>query len=126
MQKEFIKGVETLNKSILESMKRLAEINGKAVERATERQLALASDYMDVAVAQFGMFGEVKDMQTVVAAQSKLVSEFGEKLVSHAKKNVEIFETTKGEYTSWFEAGMKQAAENPLAKPMVAAAKKAA
>ena len=53
MQKEFIKGVETLNKSILESMKRLAEINGKAVERATERQLALASDYMDVAVAQF-------------------------------------------------------------------------
>ena len=126
MQKDFIKGVETLNKTVLESVKRLAEINGKAVERATERQLALTADYMDAAVRQMGLFGDMKDVQAVVAAQSKLVSEFGEKLVAHAKKNAEIFEQTKGEYSSWLEEGIKQASENPLAKQVVSATKKAA
>lgn len=126
MQKEFIKGIETLNTSVLESMQRLAEINGKAVERATERQFALVADYMNAAVTQMGLFGDVKDVQTVAAVQSKFVSEFGEKLVAHAKQNVEDFESTKGEYTAWLEDGMKQVAENPLAKPIVAAVKKAA
>ena len=55
-----------------------------------------------------------------------LVSEFGEKLVAHAKKNAEIFEQTKGEYSSWLEEGIKQASENPLAKQVVSATKKAA
>ena len=126
MQKEFIKGIETLNTSVLESMQRLAEINGKAVERATERQFALVADYMNAAVTQMGLFGDVKDVQTVAAVQSKFVSEFGEKLVAHAKQNVEDFESTKGKYTAWLEDGMKQVAENPLAKPIVAAVKKAA
>lgn len=126
MQKDFIKGVETLNKTVLESVKRLAEINGKAVERVTERQLALAADYMDATVRQMSLFGDMKDVQAVVAAQSKLVSEFGEKLVAHAKKNAEVFEETKGEYAAWIEEGLKQATENPLAKPVAAAAKKAA
>lgn len=125
MQKEFVKGVETINKTILESMKRLAEINGKAVERATERQLALTADYMDAAVKQMGLLGDMKDVQATVAAQSKFASEFGEKLVGHAKKNAEVFETTKGEYAGWMEEGLKHASENPLAK-QVAAAKKAA
>ena len=122
-----MKGVETLNKTMLDSMKRLAEINGKAIERTTERQLAIAADYLDVTVAQFGLFSEVKDVQSAVAAQSKLVSEFGEKMVAHAKKNVEVFEATKGDYAAWLEEGMKKASEsNPLAKPVAAAAKKAA
>lgn len=125
MQKDFVKGVETFNKTVLESIKRLAEINGKVVERATERQLALTADYMDAAVKQLGLFGEMKDVQAAVAAQSKFASEFGEKLVSHAKKNAEVFEASKGEYAAWFEEGLKQASENPLAK-QVAAAKKAA
>ncbi len=126
MQKDFIKGIETFNKTVLESMKRLAEINGKVVERATERQLALTADYMDAAVKQMGMFGDMKDAQSVVTAQSKFVSEFGEKLVAHAKKNVEVFETAKGEYAGWMEEGLKQASVNPLVKPVVAATKKAA
>ena len=126
MQKDFIKGIETFNKTVLESMKRLAEIDGKVVERATERQLALTADYMDAAVKQMGMFGDMKDAQSVVTAQSKFVSEFGEKLVAHAKKNVEVFETAKGEYAGWMEEGLKQASVNPLVKPVVAATKKAA
>lgn len=126
MQKDFIKGVETFNKTVLESMKRLAEINAKAVERTTECQLALAADYMDVAVKQMGMFGDMKDMQAAVAAQSKLASEFGEKLVTHAKNSAEVFEATKGEYTVWFEEGIKQASENPLTKPVAVSTKKAA
>ena len=126
MQKDFVKGVETLNKTMLESMKRLAEINGKAVERATERQLALTADYMEAAVKQMGLFGEMKDVQATVAAQSKFASEFGEKLVSHAKKNAEIIETTNGESASWGAAGRKQASENPLARQVAAATKKAA
>ena len=125
MQKDFVKGVETLNKTVLESIKRLAEINGKVVERATERQLAVTADYMDAAVKQLGLFGEMKDVQAAVAAQSKFASEFGEKLVGHAKKNAEAFEASKGEYAAWFEEGLRQASENPLAK-QVAAAKKAA
>jgi len=126
MQKEFLKGIETFNKTVLDSVKRLAEINGKAAELATERQLALVADYMDVAVRQLSLYGDVKDMQGAVTAQSKLVSEFGEKMAAHAKKNAEAFETTKGEYASWLEDGLKQAAENPLAKQVAVVSKKAA
>ena len=67
-----------------------------------------------------------KDVQAAVAAQSKFASEFGEKLVTHAKKNAEVFEVTKGEYAAWFEEGLKQASENPLAKQVAVATKKAA
>lgn len=124
MQKEFIKGIETLNKTTIESMKRLGEINGRAFERAASLQVAMVSDYLDASVRQFSLMGEVKDVQAVVAAQSRLVSDMGETMVAHAKKSADAFEASKAEYASWLEEGLKTATENPLAKQV--AAKKAA
>lgn len=124
MQKEFLKGVEAMNKTTIESVKRFAELQGRMLERVSARQVDIVTDYLESGVRQLQMLGEVKDLQAAVAAQSKLAADMGEKFVAHAKKNADAFEATKSDLTAWFEEGLKQAAENPLAKQV--AAKKAA
>lgn len=126
MQKEFFKGLESVNKSALESVRRLTQLQGKMLERFNARQMEMLTDYLNVGVQQIEMLSEIKDVQQAVAAQSKLAATAGETFVAHAKKNAEMLDAAKADLSAWFEEGMKQVVDNPLLKQAAATPKKAA
>jgi len=116
MQKQILNSIEKFNKSMIGSVKTLGEINMRTLERLTERQIEVASDYLDGGMKQIKLASESKDPQGVLSAQSKLATEYGEKFVEHAKKTAEIFAETKAELAGWIEDGMKAIGTTPLVK----------
>ncbi len=114
MQNDIVSSVEKLNKTLIESAKRLGEINLRTLERLTETQLAVASDYLEGSVRQLKVLGESRDVQGTLAAEAKLATDLGEKFIEHAKRTAEIFTETRNELGEWVEEGFKAAAEGPL------------
>lgn len=115
MQNDYLKNIETLNKSVIESAKRLGDINVRTMEKLVERQLAATSDYLQGGVKQLELMGQNKDIQAVVKEQARLATELNERLVEHAKETAEVLSQVKGELTEWAQDGMKAAAA-PTAK----------
>jgi len=116
MQNEIFKGFESLNKTALDSARRLGEINVRALERLNARQLEAASDCLEGGVRQMQMLGEAKDVRDVLSGQSSLAAELNSKLVQHLRETGTILMDARGEYQSWMEDGLKLAAENPFNK----------
>ena len=123
MQKDFVSGIETMNKTAVEAVKRYSEIQLKAMERLTEQQIAATSDYMTKGVAQLQMLAGSKDAQTAFASQSKYFNDLNEAMVDNAKTVAGILTETRDELSAWVEEGMKAASANPVVK---AVSKKAA
>jgi len=126
MQKEFVTSVEKMNKATVEAVKRLGEIQIRSIERLTEQQIEATSEYLNSSVKQLQSLAGSKDLQGAVDSQTKYVAEINERVVDNAKKTAEILNELKGELTEWVEAGVKAASDNPFAKTVAAASKKAA
>ncbi len=126
MQKELAASIEKMNKTSIDAMKRLGEIQLRSIERLTEIQIEATTDYMNESVKQLQTLAASKDIQGVVDSQSKYVAELNERVVNNAKKTAEVLAETKTELTDWVEAGVKAASDTPFAKAVAAAGKKAA
>ena len=126
MQKEFVTSVEKMNKSTVEAVKRLGEIQIRSIERLTEQQIEATSDYLNSSVKQLQTLAGSKDLHSAVDTQAKYIAEVNERVVDNAKKTAEILNELKGELTEWVEAGVKAVSDNPLAKAVTTATKKAA
>ena len=127
LQKDFINSLGKFNEVGLESVRKLGEIQLRAVERLTEQQLALASDYFSGGVKQLEAMSEARDPRTIVADQTKAVTELNEKLVDHGRKTMEIIGDIRGELGDWAKAGFENAsAAAPAPRATKASPKKAA
>ena len=122
MQKDVMMGFEKFNKTALEQVKKVSEINMKVFERIAEEQLAAAGDIFDGGVKQVELMGMTKDVQGAFKAQAEIATEVNEKLMAHAKKAAEILTEAKDEYAKLVEESMKVAADSPLMKPVAKAA----
>jgi phasin family protein len=117
MQADILNSMEKVNKATLDSVKRLGEINTRAFERLSARQLEAASDYLEGSVKHVQMLGEAKGLRDVLAGQSRLATDLNEKLVEHMRQTAAILADTRGEFASWVEDGLKAAsAESPFKK----------
>jgi phasin family protein len=114
MQNDMIKNIEAMNKATIDSAKRLGEINMRIFEKLAQRQIDVASDYLDGSLQQLKLMGESKDVQTTAKEQARLGAELNEKFVEHAKKTAEVLNEVKGELSEWAQDGMK-AVGAPLA-----------
>ena len=123
METNVAKGLEKVNKATMESVKRLGEINARALERLAQHQLNVASAYLEGNMKQFQAMTEAKGVQDIMGVQSRMMSELKENLVSHAKQTVDLLMETKDEYVDWVEEGKKALGE---AAPETAAPKKQA
>ena len=123
MQKEFVTSMESVNKATVDAVKKLGEIQIRAMERLAEQNIEATSKYMNEGVKQLQALAGSKDMQSAVTVQSKYISELNESVVDNAKKVAGILTETRDELNVWVETGMKAVADTPLAK---AVAKKAA
>ena len=120
MQKEFTASIEMMNKTSVDAMKRLGEIQLRSMERLAEQQIAVTSAVLEQGVNQMRSLAGSKDVTAVVDSQTSYLSELNTQAVENAKKTAEILATTKTELTEWVEAGVKAASETPLGKAVAA------
>ena len=122
MQKDVVSGFEQFNKTAMDSVKMVSEINMRLFERMAEEQMAAASDFFEGGMKQVEALTGAKDVQTVIKAQQEYATQVNDKFVAHAKKAAEILTEAKDGYAKLMEEGMKAASDNPIAKQVAKAA----
>ncbi len=116
MQKEFAAGIEELNAATVESVKRLGEIQMRAMEKLTEQQIAVTSEYLREGVKQMQSLAGSQDVAKAVENQANYLNDFNKRVVEDTQKTAAILAESKSELTAWMEEGMKSAADSPVAK----------
>ena len=109
MTKDIIKQITEINQTAAVSVKALTDINTKAVKAIFEKQSEIFNIVLEAGTKQVSLATEAKDAGKLVAAQTKLAKETGEKVVAIAGSTQAITETYKTELTGWVEAGVKTA-----------------
>ena len=115
MQKEFVEGVQKFNAVSLESFKRIAEINSRALQRFTEAQIENVSEYLSGGVKQLEILGQAKSPQEIVAAQVRVATEYNEKTLVRTREAVDILTETRDELKGCFDTAVQDAQD--VAKP---------
>lgn len=105
-----------MSKAAFVPFTRWNELATKTFDKATEQTLAVAKDYLDLGTKQLQIIGDVKDPQKWLAEESKLVSEFGQKMVGRAGEYFQVVKDTREAFTSWAETTAKSAAETVVPK----------
>lgn len=109
MKNDFVKQITEFNKTAAETVKALSDINVKAVKALSEMQYKIFNIVLDAGSSQIALATEAKDAGKLIAEQTKLVKETGEKVVAVAGTSKDIAETYKAELTDWVEEGVKTA-----------------
>jgi phasin family protein len=126
MQKEFAASIEKMNKTSVDAMQRLGEIQLRSMERLAAQQIEVTSAVLEQGVKQMRSLAGSKDVTAVVDSQSSYLSELNAQAVENAQKTADILATTKTELTEWVEAGVKAASDTPLGKAVAATSRKKA
>ena len=125
MQKELIEQWSRLAQTAFDSFKELSEINSRVVERLSQQNYELLNTYFLAGIKGVQLVAEPKSYQDLVAGQSALVAEYGDKLTAASRKTVDVLGESRNEYTAWVEKGVQTAqAAAPYTRP--ANSKKAA
>ena len=99
-------------KNFTDSAKELEAINTKILEKISQKQMDLMNSAVETSSKFAGLVGETKDYQELVGEQTKIATEYSEKLVTAARETFEILAESQKEYQAWFEAGVKTASES--------------
>jgi len=105
---ELIEKWTDLNKTAMEAIKELGEINTNAMSRLTQRQMDMMNVYMEGSAKQLEALNGSKNVQDIVASQSRLFTELNEKLMENARETLEVLVDTKEELSQWVEKGMEE------------------
>jgi len=106
---------ESFTKSAIDSGKELEALNLKLVEELSEQQMALMTSAMEVGNKWFSSFSEYKALPEMLAAQSKLASDYSNKLISVSKAATDVLSASREGYTGWFEKNVKLLSEQAAA-----------
>jgi len=109
MQNELIQQWTELNKTAMEAIKELGEINTNAMTRLTQRQMEMVSLYMEGSAKQLEALSQAKGVPDLITAQSQLFAELNEKLMENARQTLEVLVGVKTELSSWVEKSVQNA-----------------
>jgi phasin family protein len=115
MQKEFAASIEKMNKTSVDAMKRLGEIQLRTMQQLAEQHIASTSAFLDQSVKQMRTFAGSKDPSAVMESQTGYMTEMNAQVVESVKKTTDILNTTKTELTGWVETGVKAASSKKAA-----------
>ncbi|MGH8602587.1 MAG: phasin family protein [Gammaproteobacteria bacterium] len=85
------------------SLKELGEISTKTFEKMGEQQLGWVNACVDTGIKQVTWLTESKGYKDLLAGQTKLMTEYNEKMLDAARKTTEIMTDSKDEMAAWFE-----------------------
>lgn len=126
MENTFLTQWESFAKSAFETTKELEALNMKLFEQLSQKQVDLLSGAVELGTKWVSSFGEFKGVPELVAAQSKLASEYGSKVMSASKEATEVLTASREDYKAWFEKGFKLWTEQTAAVAKPVSVRKAA
>ncbi|MGE0860136.1 MAG: phasin family protein [Gammaproteobacteria bacterium] len=112
MENKFIENWQEYGKTALESAKELETINTQVIEKITGKQMELANAAFEASTKLFSSLGEVKGYQDLLSEQTKLATEFNEKLLEAARSTADILTESREAYQAWLEKGLKSVTSN--------------
>jgi len=102
-----------MSRAAMAPITRWQELASKTAEKVAEQSLLIAQDYVELGARQLQLMGEVKDPQKWAMEESKLVAEFGQKMVGRAGAYLKAARETRDEFTGWAETTAKAAGVTP-------------
>jgi hypothetical protein len=106
---ELMKQWTESNKAAMDAIKDMGEINTNAMSRLTQRQQEMVNLYMEGGTKQLEVLDDVKGVQDIVTAQSRLFTELNEKLMANARQTMDDLVEVKDKLSTWAEKGMENA-----------------
>lgn len=126
MQFEFMNPWAQFGNMSYASLKELGEISTKAFEKMGEQQLGLVSTYVDTGIKHVTLMTESRGYQDLMAGQTKLMTEYNEKVLDAVSKTTEIMTDSKDEMAAWFEKTLENGnGTAPVKKAALASVRKA-
>lgn len=112
MDNKFIENWQEYGKNAIESAKELEAINTQVIEKITGKQMELANAAFEVSTKYVSSLSEVKGVQDLISEQTKLATEFNEKILEAARSTADILTETREAYQAWIEKGLKAVSGN--------------
>ena len=109
MQKQIIETFEKSNESVLEAVRKIAELNMRTFDRMFQQQAELAAFYMDAGARGMELVTKAKGYQDLMAGQTALAREVGERSLAAVRTGMSDVQATGSEYGSLFQDGIKLA-----------------
>lgn len=126
MENNFLAQWESFAKSAFDTSKELEVLNTKLFEQLSQKQVELLTGAFEIGNKWMSSLGEFKGMPELVAAQSKLASEYGSKVMSVSKETTELLTASREDYKAWFEKSFKVLTEQTAAVTKPISVRKAA
>lgn len=126
MENNFLTQWESFAKSAFDTTKELETLNTKLFEQLSQKQMELLTSAFEVGNKWFSSFGEFKGVPELVAAQTKLASDYGSKVVAASKEATELLTASREDYKLWFEKSFKVLTEQSVAVTKPVSVRKAA
>lgn len=105
--KELFEVFESSMQSMLDSSKKLAELNLRSFDMAMQHQANLVGIYMDHGIKGLELAGKSKGFQDLLAGQAGLLRECGESCMESGRKAVELATETRNQYGALAEENIK-------------------
>jgi phasin family protein len=107
MQKQVIEMFEQSTATTMESARRIGELNQRTFDKMFQQQAELAAFFMDASVRSLELMSKAKGYQDLLAGQTSLMRECGERSISAVRSSIELATETGTEYGNLAQEGFK-------------------
>ncbi len=112
MDNKFIVNWQEYTQNAVAATKELETITSGIIEKLTGKQMELANVAFEAGTKYMSAFSEVKGVQDLLSEQTKLATEFNEKLIEAARSTADIITESREAYQAWLEKSLKTATAN--------------
>ena len=109
--KETIDAVNEFAGNGYQSLRRLGEINQRALDRVMDKQVTLMNIWMDAGMQQIKLATEAKGLQDLMTGNLTITKTVAEKLMAENRDSLEMAAETRDELRAWFESGVADVTE---------------
>lgn len=109
--KETIDAVNEFAGNGYQSLRRLGEINQRALDRLMDKQVSLMNIWMDAGMQQIKLGTEAKGLQELMTGNLAITKAIAEKLAAENRDSLEMATETRDELRAWFESGVADVTE---------------
>lgn len=111
MQKQMIEMFEKSTETALESARKVGALNQRTFDQLVQQQAELAAFFMDAGARSLALMTQAKGYQDLMAGQTALLRECGERGISAMRSGVEFANASSAEYGNLAQENIKLAQE---------------
>ena len=125
MQNELLEMVNQFNENVLDSVKRIGDLNMRTFEQLASKQAEIMNDCLESTAKQYEVLSTSKDYEDALAAQGELLKGCNEKYLANVRETAEMMTAVREEMAGMVEEAVKYTS-NSVEKASELAAKKVA